>query len=60
LAVGRSAICDIDWVNHYRDGLPMRGTLNKADFPEAYVLPAGLAKRIEDVPGWFDFEEVRV
>ncbi|MEI8281351.1 MAG: NADH-dependent flavin oxidoreductase, partial [Armatimonadota bacterium] len=57
LAVARGAICDIDWVNHYAAGQPIRATLSKADFPEAYVLPAGLAKRVEDVPGWFDFAE---
>lgn len=57
LAVGRGALCDVDWVNHYRDGLPIRSTLRKADFPEAYFLPAGLAKRIQDIPAWFDFDE---
>ncbi len=57
LAIGRGAICDIDWVNHYQNDEPIRSTLSKIDFPEAYVLPAGLAKRIKDVPGWFDFDE---
>jgi 2,4-dienoyl-CoA reductase-like NADH-dependent reductase (Old Yellow Enzyme family) len=57
LAIGRGAICDPDWVNHYQNDLPIRSTLNKANFPESYVLPAGLAKRVEDVPGWFDFDE---
>ena len=57
LAVGRGAICDIDWFNHYQNDEPIRSTLSKADFPGAYVLPAGLAKRVEDVPGWFDFDE---
>ncbi len=57
LAIGRGAICDIDWVNHYQNEQPIRSTLHKADFPEAYILPAGLAKRVEDVPGWFDFDE---
>ncbi len=57
LAIGRGAICDIDWVNHYQNNEPIRSTLSKADFPEAYILPAGLAKRIADVPGWFDFDE---
>ena len=57
LAVGRGAICDIDWVNHYQKDEPIRSTLSKSDFPEAYVLPVGLAKRVEDVPGWFDFDE---
>ncbi len=57
LAIARGAICDVDWVNHYAAGQPIRATLSKSDFPQAYVLPAGLAKRVEDVPGWFDFAE---
>ncbi len=57
LAIARGAICDVDWVKHYAAGTPIRATLSKADFPQAYVLPAGLAKRVEDVPGWFDFAE---
>ena len=57
LAIGRGAICDVDWVTHYQNGEPIRSTLSKIDFPEAYILPAGLAKRIAEVPGWFDFDE---
>ena len=58
LAIGRGAIYDPDWVNHYRDDRPILHKLNRKTFEEHVVLPAGMAKRIREVTGWFDFSEV--
>ena len=57
LAIARGAICEPDWVKHYADDQPIRSSLSRDRFPADYVLPKGLATRIENAPGWFDFTE---
>ena len=57
LAIARGAICDPDWVRNYAANQPIASTLNRDQFPAAYILPKGLATRIENAPGWFDFSD---
>ena len=57
LAIARGAIYDPDWVNHYAHDEPIRTQLKKEVFAEEVVLPKGLANRVLNVPGWFDFED---
>lgn len=57
LAVARGAICDPDWVTHYQNASPIAAALEHAKFPSAYILPKGLAERIEAAPGWFEFSD---
>jgi 2,4-dienoyl-CoA reductase-like NADH-dependent reductase (Old Yellow Enzyme family) len=57
VAIGRGAIYDPDWVNHYQMDEPIQTKLNREDFEEQNVLPVGMSKRIRETVGWFDFDE---
>lgn len=56
-AIGRAAISDPEWPLHVERGEPTRPSLPREDWPERCTIPAGLAKKIAETPGWFSFEE---
>ena len=56
LCIGRGAIYDPDWVNHYTSQQPIKIKLNRETFESDVVLPSGMAKRIRETDGWFEFE----
>ena len=56
IAVGRAAVSDPEWPEHIESGLPPRTKLPRGDFAALCTLPAGLARKIETTPGWFEFE----
>ncbi|MDX2065477.1 MAG: hypothetical protein SFX74_07020 [Fimbriimonadaceae bacterium] len=54
--VGRAGVSDPEWVRHARLGETCRDRLPAARFAEVCTVPAGLAAKIDAVPGWFEFE----
>lgn len=54
--VGRAGISDPEWIRHVEAGQPCRDRLPAECFAEVCTIPAGLAAKIESVPGWFEFE----
>lgn len=57
IAIARGALYDAEWVQHYANGQPIVETLNRESFAEEATLPAGLAKRLLNVPGWLNFAD---
>lgn len=57
LAIGRAAISDPEWALHIENSAPTRTSLPREDWAERCTIPAGLARRIAETPGWFAFED---
>ncbi len=57
IAIARGAIYDAEWVQHYADNQPITESLSREGFAEQTTIPAGLANRILNVPGWFNFAD---
>lgn len=57
IAIARGAIYEPDWVNKYTEGASQSRNLKRETFEQDVVLPKGLAVRIRDVTGWFEFAE---
>ena len=53
VAIGRTAISDPEWPQHPSEP---RTKIPRGDFAKELTIPAGLAKRIESVDGWFERE----
>ncbi len=56
-AVGRAGVSDPEWVLHVKQGEPTHPHFPREGWAEKCTVPAGLARRIEDAPGWFSFED---
>ncbi|RYG42836.1 NADH-dependent flavin oxidoreductase, partial [bacterium] len=57
IAVGRAALMDPEWPLHVERGEPTRIVFPRENWAERCTIPAGLAKKIAETPGWFPFEE---
>jgi 2,4-dienoyl-CoA reductase-like NADH-dependent reductase (Old Yellow Enzyme family) len=57
VAIARGAIYDPDWVIKYAQGTAQARNLTRETFETDVVLPKGLAVRIRDVAGWFEFAQ---
>jgi 2,4-dienoyl-CoA reductase-like NADH-dependent reductase (Old Yellow Enzyme family) len=56
VAIGRVGISDPEFPKQTRDHQPVRTKIPAGNFRELLTLPAGLAAKIEAVPGWFERE----
>lgn len=54
VAIGRTAISEPEWGVNAAAGVPIRTKLPAGPFAESLTVPAGLAAKIDAVPGWFE------